>query len=134
MYDAIVIGSVPAGYKCGEMVSELGGKAAVIEKENIGGTCINYGCIPTKAFHASASFISDVKKAHRFGFDTTEISTKMSMLVERKNRIVKAMSLGVKKILSGSSVEIIHGEAEIKDRNTVLANGMELKAKNIVIA
>ena len=134
MYDAIVIGSGPAGYKCAEMISELGGKAAVIEKENIGGTCINYGCIPTKAFHASASFISNVKKAHRFGFEAVEISAKMGLLVERKDRIVKAMSLGVNNILSGSSVDIIKGEAEIKDQNTVLANGMELKARNIVIA
>lgn len=134
MYDAIIIGSGPAGYKCAERVSELGGKAAVIEKGEIGGTCINYGCIPTKAFHASASFAADVKKAHRIGFDATEISAKMSLLVERKDRIVKAMSLGVKKILSDSGVEFIQGEAEIRDRNTVLANGRELKAKSIVIA
>ena len=56
MYDAVIIGSGPAGHECARKTAELGGKAVIVEKDSLGGTCTNTGCIPTKALHASASF------------------------------------------------------------------------------
>lgn len=134
MYDAIVIGSGPAGYECARKIAELGGKVAIVEKNNIGGTCTNYGCIPTKALHASASLFSDVAKASAFGFTTPSHSAYFKAVMERKDRVVKIMSQGVKNILDEHDVKIISGEAKIKDKHAVVVAENEFKAKNIVIA
>lgn len=134
MLDAVVIGSGPGGYECARKIAELGGEANIIEKNALGGTCTNSGCIPTKVFHASASILTDVKKESRYGFSAPLPSDYFKIIMERKSRVIKAMSLGVKKALNDSSVEIISGEAKIKDEHTVLVSGQTLHAKNIVIA
>lgn len=134
MYDAIIIGSGPGGYECAKRIAELGGKPVVIEKDKLGGVCANYGCIPTKALHSSASFFSSIRKAEKYGFTVQSATLNFDALMERKGRIVAIVSQGVKKILADSHVEIIKGEAKIKDRHTVLVGGKELSTKNIVIA
>lgn len=134
MYDAVVIGSGPAGYECAKKIAELGGKVAIVEKNNLGGTCTNYGCIPTKTLHASASLFSDVTKVSKYGFTSPSPSAYFKDVMERKDKIVKIMSQGVKKILDECNVKIISGEAKIKDKHTVVVAGRELKTKNIVIA
>src|SRR3989338_2678931 len=122
MYDAVVIGSGPGGYECARRVAELGWEVIIVEKDKLGGTCTNYGCIPTKALHASASFYSNLKNAKRLGFEISPVKVNLESLYERKNRIVKIMCKGVEKILKDSSVEIINGEAKIKDKNTVIVD------------
>ena len=134
MYDAVIIGSGPAGYDCARIIVELGGKVAIVEKDRIGGICTNYGCIPTKALHASASFFSKVKNANKYGFKIPNPEVDFKAFMERKDLIVKIMSEGVKRVLNNKNTEIIQGEAKIKDKNTVIASGKELKAKSIVIA
>lgn len=134
MYDAVIIGSGPAGYECARKIAELNGKVAIVEKESLGGTCTNSGCIPTKALHASASFFSEIRKASRMGFKVDLPPVEMMSLIERKNRIVKVMSLGVRKLLEDCNVDIIKGEAKIRDRRSVMVSGRILETKNIVIA
>lgn len=134
MYDAVVIGSGPAGYECARKIAELGGKAVVIEKDKIGGACTNYGCVPTKALHASALLFVDVKNAEKYGIKVPSSAVDFKALMQRKERIVSTLSRGVKKLLEMRHIEIVHGEAKIKDANTVAVSGRELKTKNIVIA
>ncbi|MAG91827.1 dihydrolipoyl dehydrogenase [Candidatus Woesearchaeota archaeon] len=134
MHDAVIIGSGPAGYECARIVSELGGKAAIIEKDKLGGTCTNHGCIPTKTLHASATLFSELKKASKFGFIIPNVSVDFKAFMERKNKVVRLISAGIKKIMDDNKVEIIKGFAKIKDKNTVVVGDKEIKAKNIVIA
>ena len=134
MYDAIVIGSGPAGYECARKIGEMGGKAIVVERDKLGGTCTNYGCIPTKALHASASFFSDVKNSSNYGFTVPPASAYFNAIMERKDKVASIMCKGIKKLLGDSNVAVINGEGKIKDNNTVLVGEKELKAKNIVIA
>ena len=134
VYDAVIIGSGPAGYECARKIAELNGKVAIVEKESLGGTCTNSGCIPTKALHASASFFSEIRKASKMGFKVDLPPVEMKPLIERKNRIVKVMSLGVRKLLEDCNVELIKGEAKIKDSHSVMVQDRILKTKNIVVA
>src|SRR3989338_5775880 len=133
MYDAVIIGSGPAGHGCARRIAELGGKSAIIEKDKLGGVCTNYGCIPTKALHASASMFLELNNAKRHGIYVSP-ALDFGAVIGRKNRIANIMSLGVKKALEGHNIEVVCGEANIKDRNTVAVSGKELSAKNIVIA
>ncbi|MDR4496473.1 MAG: FAD-dependent oxidoreductase [Candidatus Scalindua sp.] len=71
MYDAIIIGAGPGGYSCAIEIAVLGGRAAVIEKDKVGGTCANYGCIPTKSLINSVSLIEELKQASRKGIEAT---------------------------------------------------------------
>ncbi|MBI2654099.1 dihydrolipoyl dehydrogenase [Candidatus Woesearchaeota archaeon] len=134
MYDAVVIGSGPGGYECARRVAESGGKAAIIEKNSFGGTCTNSGCIPTKTLHASASLFSDAKREISSGFSVPLPSKYFKKMLEKKARVVRIMSKGVQKMLSDANVEMMLGEARIKDRHTVAVSGQTLNAKNIVIA
>src|SRR3989338_1857145 len=134
MYDAIIIGSGPAGYECARFIHELGGTAAIIEKYKIGGCCTNYGCIPTKAMHASATFAQQLKRAKSLGVDFPSYTFNFREIMERKARIAEEMSKGVSYILNQAKADVIQGEAKIKDANTVIVEGKEYQAKNIVIA
>lgn len=132
MYDAIVIGGGIAGYNCCLKVVELGGKAVLIEKKELGGTCTNYGCIPTKAMQASAKVIDKLRKSKKYGINVSDFSVDFKEIINRKDRIVKTSVLGIKSLLE--KVEIINGEGKIIDKNKVNVNDKVLEGKNIVIA
>src|SRR3989338_9481381 len=111
MYDAVVIGSGPAGYECARSVGELGGKSVVIEDNGLGGTCTNHGCIPTKALHSSASFSYTIANSLKYGFQAPKVIIELNEIMNRKNKIVKIISSGVKKILEDAKVRVINGHA-----------------------
>ena len=133
MYDAIVIGGGIAGYNCAIKVAELGGKAVLIEKDELGGTCTNWGCIPTKALQASAKLIDKIKKSKKLGIDVKDFSVDFKEIINRKDRIVRTSVLGIKQLLE-NKVEIIKGEGNIIDKNKVKVNDKIIEGKNIVIA
>ncbi|MBN1156016.1 dihydrolipoyl dehydrogenase [Candidatus Woesearchaeota archaeon] len=132
MYDAIIVGSGAAGYHCALKTKELGGKALVIEKAEIGGTCTNCGCIPTKALHASAYLLEKIKKSKELGIETSNVNLDFKEVVKRKERVVNLSSLGIKHLLKG--IEVVNGEAKIISQHKVRANGNEYEGKNIVVA
>ncbi len=137
-YELIIIGSGPAGYISAIRAGQLGIKTAIIEKSDIGGVCLNKGCIPSKAMMESAKLYQRVKKdASKFGIDGIDkdtIAFNYKKATQRANTIVKRLTKGIEFLLAKNNVEIINGEAEIIDRNTVSVNNRTLECDNIIIA
>jgi dihydrolipoamide dehydrogenase len=136
-YDLIIIGSGPAGYVAAIRAGQVGLKTAVIEKSHIGGMCLNWGCIPTKALLESAKKLETVKDAAAFGVDGIEkkkLSFNWKTALKRSDRIVKRLTKGVEFLLKKNGVEIIHGEAVINSPNAVSVENRLLETKHIIIA
>lgn len=135
-----IIGGGPGGYVAAIRAAQLGAKVTLIEKECLGGTCLNVGCIPTKALLNTAELFSETKMFQQIGIDAQgQIKVNWNKLQERKNTAVKQLVSGVKGLLMVNKVEVIKGTAEIIDKNTVKVCGndevkKEIKVDNIVIA
>lgn len=112
-FNLIVIGTGPGGYVAAIRAAQLGLKTAVVEKEELGGTCLNWGCIPTKAWIVSAHLFEQIKRARDFGIEVGEPRVNWGWLVERKNKVVKQLTGGVKTLLAGRGVEIVRGTAKL---------------------
>ncbi|MBI4727586.1 dihydrolipoyl dehydrogenase [candidate division TA06 bacterium] len=109
----VVIGGGPAGYVGAIRAAQLGAKVTLIEKETLGGTCLNVGCIPTKALLASAAVYSHFKSAGQFGLKADNFSFDWSAVQKRKERVVKKSTAGVGLLLKARSVEVITGRAKL---------------------
>ena len=109
----VVIGGGPAGYVGAIRASQLGAKVTLIEKENLGGTCLNVGCIPTKALLASASAYGQFKAAGQFGLKADNINFDWGAVQKRKERVVKKTTAGVGMLLKSRAVEVINGQAKL---------------------
>jgi dihydrolipoamide dehydrogenase len=133
--DAAIIGGGPAGYSCAVKVAQLGGKAVIVEKEELGGVCTNRGCIPTKTLHATAKLIDKMRKAGDLGVDA-KFSFDFGKVMERKDRVVKTSVMGIRKLLENHGIEVVKGTGKIASKNEVRIEdaGRTIKAKNIVIA
>ena len=94
-FDLIVIGSGPGGYVAAIRASQLGKKVAVVEREHIGGICLNWGCIPTKALMKSAEVYTTINQAKRFGFNLDNVSFDFSAIIKRSRQLATRMSKGV---------------------------------------
>lgn len=135
-----IIGGGPGGYVAAIKAAQMGAEVALIEKESIGGVCLNRGCIPTKAMVRSAEVYSNINDAKQFGLDIDKdaVSVNMSKVVKRKDRVVRRLVKGVEHLLKSHDVEIIEGEAELVDEDTVFINSedndLEIKSENIIIA
>ena len=112
-FNLIVIGTGPGGYVAAIRAAQLGLTTAVIEKDELGGTCLNWGCIPTKAWIVSAHLFEQIKRAKDFGIEVGEPRVNWGWMVERKNKVVKQLTGGVKTLLAGRGVEIVHGAAKL---------------------
>ena len=137
-FNVVVIGTGPGGYVAAIRAAQLGLKTAVVEKDELGGTCLNWGCIPTKAWIVSAHLLEQIKRAREFGIEVGEPKVRWEWLVERKNKVVKQLTGGVKVLLSGRQVEIFKGRARLQGPNRiqVTANGAstELSADHVIVA
>jgi len=136
-YDLIIIGAGPAGYVAAIRAGQAGLKTAVIEKKNVGGMCLNWGCIPSKAMLESAKYFSRLGMAADFGvegLDLKSISFNWEKGVKRSGRIVKRLTKGVEYLLKKNNVETISGTASVEAADTVVVDNRMLKAKNIIIA
>lgn len=137
--DIIVIGGGPGGYVAAIRAAQLGAKVSIIEKDSLGGTCLNRGCIPTKALYREAEILNTLKRADEFGINIENYKIDVNKIQERKNNIVEQLVGGVEQLLKANKIEVIRGTASFKDKNTVsiaLADGndMELTGENIIIA
>jgi dihydrolipoamide dehydrogenase len=137
-FDIAVIGSGPGGYVGAIRAAMLGAKVVMIEKGDIGGICLNAGCIPTKSLVRSAEILDHVKDARGFGVNVDGYSLDMKKVIARKKRIVRQLSMGTEQLVAGNGVEIIRGKAYIIDKNSVeITNDDEkftIEADNIIIA
>lgn len=137
-YDIIVIGAGPAGYNCAIKFAKQGKKVAVIEKNSLGGTCLNCGCIPTKFLWQAAKTKQKISKSLEYGIKANIENITFADIIAKKNRLVENLVKGVERLLKTSNVEIIKGEAGFKDKNTITVKNsdgeIELQADKIVIA
>ncbi|MDI3535280.1 MAG: dihydrolipoamide dehydrogenase [Thermosediminibacterales bacterium] len=136
--DICVIGAGPGGYVAAIRAAQSGAKVVIIEKDKLGGTCLNRGCIPTKALVRSAEILDNVEKAEEFGISVEKFELDYSKVVKRKDNVVSTLVGGIEHLLRKNGVEIIEGTAQIKNMNTVFVESLrvdtEINAKNIIIA
>ena len=134
-YDVIVIGGGPGGYVSAIRSAQLGHKTAIIEKENMGGICLNWGCIPTKALLKNADIYTTILESDKFGINADNVSYDWGKIIQRSRRIAKRLSKGIEYLMKKNKIKVIDGTAFIKDRNTISINDKKIvTAKNIVIA
>ncbi|MDY0093247.1 MAG: dihydrolipoyl dehydrogenase [Candidatus Vecturithrix sp.] len=135
-YDLIIIGSGPAGYVGAVRAAKHGMKTAVIEKEaSLGGTCLNWGCIPTKTLLKSAKVIHAIQDAEKFGIHLDgKMSFDFSKIMQRKEKVVKRIVKGVDYLMKTNKVDVIRGEASFVDPKTVKTSDGNFSAQNILIA
>ncbi|MGH1459736.1 MAG: dihydrolipoyl dehydrogenase [Paracoccaceae bacterium] len=137
-FDMIVIGAGPGGYVAAIRGAQLGLNVAVIERENLGGICLNWGCIPTKALLRSSEVFHLMHRAKEFGLSASGIDYDLPAVVKRSRGVAKQMEGGVKHLLKKNKVEVIMGEASLPAKGKVAvktASGTEdLSAKHIVLA
>ena len=134
-YDVIVLGGGPGGYVAAIKAAQLGLKAALIEKEVVGGICLNHGCIPTKTLLKNAKVYKTVKHALDYGVVVSgDISFDWSLMLKRKNIVVKKLTTGVSGLLKKNGVEIVSGLGKVLSASQVEVNGEILEAKNLILA
>lgn len=138
-YDIIVLGSGPGGYVTAIRASQLGFKVAVIEKENLGGICLNWGCIPTKALLKSAQVFDYLKHASDYGLTVAAFDKDFNAVVKRSRDVADGMSKGVQFLMKKNKIDVIDGFGKVKPGKKVdvtAADGKvtEYSADNIIIA
>jgi len=137
-FDVIVIGAGPGGYVAAIRGAQLGLKVAVIERENLGGICLNWGCIPTKALLRSSEVFHLMHRAKEFGLSAGNIDYDLPAVVKRSRGVAKQMEGGVKHLLKKNKVEVIIGDASLPAKGKVTVKtdkgSEDLTAKHIIIA
>ncbi|MCM1517593.1 MAG: dihydrolipoyl dehydrogenase [Pseudoflavonifractor sp.] len=131
-FDLIIIGAGPGGYETAAEAARSGLSVAVIERGELGGTCLNRGCIPTKALARCAAVVNDIVSADKYGIAVAGYTPSFSRAIDRKNQIVTALRDGIATLLSG--VTLINGEASFKDAQTVMVGDVEYTAPHIIVA
>ncbi|WP_041083554.1 dihydrolipoyl dehydrogenase [Thermotoga profunda] len=135
MYDAVIIGAGPGGYVAAIKLSQKGKKVALVEKSFVGGTCTNWGCIPTKALLSSTHLYLEItEKSKQLGVNVENVQYDFSTMKNHMNKVVTMSRKGIEYLLKKYNVELINGEATIESPNLVKVADTKLEAKNIVIA
>jgi len=138
-FDVIVLGSGPGGYVTAIRASQLGFKTAIVEKENLGGICLNWGCIPTKALIKSAQVFEYLQHAEDYGLKAAGVDKDFDAVVKRSRNVAGTMSKGVQFLLKKNKIEVINGHGKVLPGKKIAvtdANGkaVEYTANNIIIA
>jgi dihydrolipoamide dehydrogenase len=134
MYDAVVIGGGPGGYAAAIRISQLGGKVVLVEAAEIGGTCVNRGCIPTKVWQRSAYLLQNIRKGPMFGLKVAVEALDFKAIVERKNGVAGDIRMGMEGLLANNGVAIVRGRAVIKNPREVNVDGVVLETARIIVA
>lgn len=137
--DIAIIGAGPGGYVAAIRAAQIGANVYLIENREIGGTCLNRGCIPTKTYFKNAEFMKDVRRSEEFGLKIDNYEVDGKVLQSRKNKVVNDLVSGIEKLLeSYKNIEVIHGTGFIKDKTTVKVKSdqeeREIEVDNIIIA
>ncbi|HEV3391746.1 MAG TPA: dihydrolipoyl dehydrogenase [Solirubrobacteraceae bacterium] len=133
-YDTIVIGSGPGGYVAAIRAAQLGMKTAVIEREFVGGRCLNVACIPAKAVLRVADVLTEVREAGDFGIKVGEPEIDYPAIMARREKVIKTLTGGVAGLFKKNGIELIEGDGGLAAPGTVTVNGNQIEAKTIIIA
>ena len=138
-YDVVILGSGPGGYVTAIRASQLGMKVAVIEKENLGGICLNWGCIPTKALLKSAQVFQYIKHANDYGITVADANADFGAVIKRSRNVADGMSKGVQFLMKKNKIDVIDGYGKVKPGKKVEVTAADgsvsiVEGKNIIIA
>ena len=134
-YDCLVLGGGPAGYPAAIRAAQLGARVCLIEKESLGGTCLNWGCIPTKALQGAAHLLERVREGSGRGIAGGPVGIDAASLFANKNRVVKDLVSGVEKIMKARRIEVLRGAGRLTSGTTIEVEGAgTVSAKKIIIA
>src|SRR2546429_4881546 len=133
-YDCIVIGSGPGGYVAAIRAAQLGMKTAVVEKEFIGGRCLNIACIPAKAVLRAADVATEVRHAGDFGVKVAEPEIDFAGVGAHRDKVIKTLTGGVSMLLKKNKVDVIEGEGALTPNGNVSVNGDEIEAGTVILA
>jgi len=133
-YDCIVIGSGPGGYVAAIRAAQLGMRTAVVEKDVIGGRCLNYACIPAKAVLRVADIISEIDEASDFGITVPERAIDFAAVGERRRKVVKTLTGGVAGLMKKNQIDVIEGVASLTSGGDVRVGDREIEGKTVILA
>jgi dihydrolipoamide dehydrogenase len=137
-YDVIIIGSGPAGYVCAIRCAQLGLRTAIVEREKLGGICLNWGCIPTKALLRASEIWHLMHRLKEFGFSADNLQFDLAKIVERSRKVAAQLSNGVGFLMKKNKIAVVYGQARLAGDGKVAvtkdANTQEFVATNIVLA
>ena len=135
-YQVVVVGGGPGGYVAAIRAAQLGFKSALVEKDTVGGLCLNWGCIPSKALLRNAEVLNLIKNSNEFGIKIDTFTPDFSEAVKRSRKVVKKLTAGVGFLLKKNNVELISDAAVLANKNEIqLQNsGKTITADNIVIS
>jgi len=129
----VVIGSGPGGYPAAIRAAQLGASVALVEKEEMGGTCLNWGCIPTKTLIASSELLARIKSAGTMGLRVENVSFDYAAMADRKDQVVAKLRNGIKQLLKANGVTVIQGSASFQSRNRIQVNVVNPGAEPVVL-
>lgn len=136
-FDLVIIGSGPGGYVAAIRAAQLGLNVGLVERENLGGICLNWGCIPTKALLRSSEIYHQMERAKEFGLSADKIGFDLKEIVKRSRGVASQMAAGVKGLMKKNKVTVIMGEATLRNGKVIVktdAGTEELTAKNTILA
>ena len=136
IYDVLVIGGGPGGYVAAARAAQLGMKTALVEREALGGTCLNWGCIPTKALLRNAEVIHLLTRGRAFGFSFDNLVVDYAQAHKRSRQVVTRQNRRIKLLMKNSGVTVYEGTGSFEDSNTVSVapSGTKIQAEHIIIA
>ena len=134
MYDVVVIGGGPAGYAASVRAAQLGGKVALVEAAEMGGTCVNRGCIPSKVWHRAASMLHWFRNSESLGIRATINELDLPAIVERKNGVSRDIRMGMEALLKNNQIELIRGRAIFKSPREIHVDGRILETRTSIVA
>jgi dihydrolipoamide dehydrogenase len=135
-YDLIVIGGGPGGYVAAIRAAQLGMQVALVERDNLGGVCLNWGCVPTKALLKNANVVETIRHANDFGIQVEKFSADLGAAISRSRVVSNRLVKGVEFLMKKNKIEVVKGEGVFTSANRIeiKADGRGLTAKNIIIA
>jgi dihydrolipoamide dehydrogenase len=134
-FDIAVIGAGPGGYPAAIRAAQLGASVAIVEKEQLGGTCLNWGCIPTKALIAAAGTFAQITHAQALGITVTGAAVDYATMIRHKDKVVGQLRNGIKQLLAANGVKLFTGAASFKDRGTIgIGDSTAISAAKVIIA
>src|SRR3712207_5421400 len=133
-YDCSVVGSGPGGYVAAIRAAQLGMKTAVVERDRVGGRCLNYACIPAKAVLRSADILSEIDEADDFGIEVGERKVDFAKVSERRAKVVRTLTGGVSGLFRKNKIEVIEGAGALTAGANVRVNGNEIEAGTVILA